>query len=702
MIRFHNIAVSMLFLAICLQQPLASQPREDASNEGRESISEKAGIGREEKKGKGSRTEIRNEIVITATKSGINKKETGASITVISAEEIEQSKKTKVVDMLKNIPGVAVSQSSPLGGQADLYLRGTASNHVTVLIDGVKVNDPAQAGHGFDFAHLTTDNIEQIEIVRGSQSILYGSDAIGGVINIITKKGTGKPKVAVQVEGGSFNTFKESAGVSGGTDWAYYSFNVSRTDSRGFSRTSTWRGIRWSFLGNRQDGYDNTAVSAQLGLKTWHESWLSMALRFTDASLSISNGAYEEDKNHTFGNQNLALNVKYTLPVFEWWEPTLLFSYMSQYMHDRNVPDLYEFATSRYKSGDYASIGYTNMTFKGRMMSGEFKNKFTIRDIDEIICGVVYDMEYAATNPFYFGWMPAQPLTPLPFSNPWYMMPTDPIDEKQGTWAAYAQNHLKLFKRIFIIAGVRYTQPVNFHHSINYGVSGSFIVPVSETRFKASVGTGYKIPSLYQLYNVFERYNRFTPAYLKPERTLSYDAGIEQSLWENRIILEVNYFSIDYLNMIVYDTNLDNYGRYWNSNALTRGVECIASFKPIKDLTIKGFYTFTRSNDKTFHTGDLLRRPRHQAGFTINYSFLDRGNINLGFSYVGKRRDYWKYPYFNSMNPYYKFDLAASWWIIEQLQVFFRIENLLNAKYEEIRGYRTAPCSVYGGLKAMI
>ncbi|OHD67020.1 MAG: hypothetical protein A2176_16235 [Spirochaetes bacterium RBG_13_51_14] len=700
MMRYMYACLFILFLSLSFHKPLAGQPPEDLSNDSSDGTSEKAEPDMKDQSEKEPKKNY--EIVITATKTGIKKKETGSSITVITAEEIEQSKKTNVVDMLKNTPGISVSQSSPLGGLADLYMRGTASNHVTVLIDGVKVNDPASAGHGFNFAHLTTDNIERIEIVRGSQSVLYGSDAIGGVINIITKKGEGKPKVSVQVEGGSFYTFKESAGVSGGTDWAYYSFNVARTDSRGFSRTSTWRGMRKSFLKGQHDGYDNTAVSIQLGLKTIHDSWLSMALRFTDANMKISNGAYEEDKNHTLDNQNLALNVKYDIPVFEWWESTLLFSYMNQYMKDRNVPDLYEFATSKYQSGDYASIGYSNMTFKGKMMSGEFKNKFTIKNIDEIICGVLYDKEYATTLPYYFGWMPAQPLSPPPYSNPWYMHPTDPIDEKQGTWAAYAQNHLKLFKRIFFIAGARYSQPDNFRHSIDYGVSGSFIIPVTETRLKASAGTGYRIPSLYQLYNAFERLNRYTFAYLNPERTLSYDAGVEQPLWENRIVLEANYFSIDYKNMIVYDTNLDSYGRYWNSNALARGVECIASFKPIEDLAINGYYTFTRVKDKTFHTGDMVRRPRHQAGFTVNYAFLKKGNVNLGFTYVGKRRDYFRYPYYSSMNPYYKADLAASWWIVDQLQVFFRIENLLNKKYEEVRGYRTPRISLYGGLKAVI
>jgi vitamin B12 transporter len=693
MIRCLNTSIGILFLAFCLQFPLLSQPLEDASNEAKNGVSEKVDIDKQDQKEKVSEPKKSNEIVITATKTGINKKETGASITVITAEEIEQKEKMNVVDLLKDTTGISVSQSSSLGGLADLYMRGTNSNHVVVLIDGVKVNDPSSVGKGFDFAHLTTDNIEQIEIVRGSQSTLYGSDAIGGVINIITKKGVGKPTVTVRVEGGSFNTFKESAGVSGGTDWAYYSFNVSRTDSRGYTRTSSWRGIRKSFLREQHDGYNNTSVSTQVGVKTIHDSWLSLSLRYTDANMKIANGAYEEDKNHTFDNENLSFNLKYDIPVFEWWNSTLLFCYMSQYQRDKNLPDLYEFATSDVFSGGFGMFGYSNMSFRGKMMSGEFKNKFTIKDIDEISCGVSYEKEYAATMPYWA------------FFNPSFSMamdPTSPIDKNTGTWAAYVQNHLKLFKRIFIITGARYTQPDHFSHSIDYSISGSFILPVTETRFKANVGTGYKIPSLYQLYNAFERYNQFTFAYLKPERTLSYDAGIEQPLWKDKIVVEVNYFSIDYKNLIFYDTLLDNFGRYWNSDALARGVECIAAFKPMNDLKINAYYTFTRMQDKTFYTGDMVRRPRNQAGVTINYSFLKKGNVNLGFTYVGKRRDYWMFPYASPMNPYYKVDLAASWWIIEQLQAFFRIENLLNKKYEEIRGYRTPSLSVYGGLKAMI
>ncbi len=694
---FSIITCILMFTAIML--PGYGQP-------GKESI-ETGDIATPEKNEKSGPPEERikndkmplyeNEIVITATKTGINKKETGASITVITAEEIERKKVMSVADLLKDVPGASMSQSSPLGGLADLYLRGTASNHTVVLIDGVKLNDPSSAGHGFDFANLTTDNIEQIEIIRGSQSTLYGSDAIGGVINIITKKGKGRPRVAAQVEGGSFYTFKESAGVSGGTEWAYYSFNASRTDSRGFQRTSSWRGIRKSFLSNRHDGYDNTSASTRAGIRTFHDSWLSFALRYTDAGMKIANSSYQEDKNHTYRNENLALNLTYEIPVFEWWESTLFFSYMNQFLRDKNLPDLYEFVSSDILTG-FGSFNYSDMTFSGKILTGEFRNKFMISDIDEILCGVSYEREYMKSTPYWAMWDSTLSTASLAV-----MPPTSPIDKNTGTWAAYAQNHLKLLKRIFLITGVRYTEPYHFHSSIDYSASVSIILPVLETRLKANTGTGYKTPSLYQLYNQFERYERFTYSYLKPERSVSYDAGIEQPLWKNRIVLEANLFTISYQNMILYDTIADNWGRYYNSNGLSRGIECIASFRPVDDLSINAYYTYTRTENKTFYHGDLLRRPRHKAGVTVNYAFLKKGNINVGLIYVGRRRDYtWTYPFVAPINSYYKLDAAVSWWIIDQLQIFLRGENLLNKKYEEVRGYRTPMFSLYGGLKAVI
>ncbi len=631
------------------------------------------------------RLKSRSDIVITATKTGINRRETGASVTVITADEIARTEKSSVAEILKNQPGIYMSSNSSLGGVASLYVRGTASNHVTVLVDGVRVNDPTSPGNGFDFAHLTTENIERIEIIRGSQSTLYGSDAIGGVVNIITKKGAGKPRVAAGFEGGSFYTFRETASVSGGTDDADYSFAASRLDSRGYDRTSTWRGMKYSIEKNSPDGYENTSASARVGVNTIRDSRLSLALRYTGAKSEIDDGSYSEDTNRTFENDAFSGILAYRIPVFPWWDASLSASYMYQMQRDRDMPD----------AKDVISWGgISNMWYKGKRLSGEFRNVFTIMDVDEITCGVSYEKEYADTMPWW--WYSDDPPS-------WWgsMDPLSPISKSEGTWSAYLQNHLKLFDRIFIISGIRYTRPDQLPENLDYSLSGSFVVPVTETRLKGSVATGYKIPSLYQRYNSFERYDRFTFAYLKPERALSFDTGVEQPLWGGRIVLEATYFSIDYRNMIHYDTVIDSFGRYYNIDALTRGVECAASLSPIDDLDLRGHYTYSVSENKTFRSGEMIRRPRHRAGFSVNYAFLGRGNVNLGFTYTGKRRDYFKFPWYASLDPHFKFDLALSWWIIEQLQAHVRFENLTNENYEEIFGYRQPGFACYGGVKAV-
>ncbi len=650
-----------------------------------------------------------SEIIITATKTEINKRETGASITIITADQIEQKQKMNLVDILKTMPGTSLSSSSSLGGLADMYIRGAESNHVVVLLDGVKVNDPTSPSNGFDFAHITTDNIERIEVIRGSQSTLYGSDAIGGVINIITKKGKGKPQLTVKAEGGSYATFKEMAGVSGSNEWVNYSFAVSRLDSRGFSRTSSWKGLRKSFITNPHDGYENTSVSSRIGVKTIHDSWLTLSLRYIGTWNKIADGPYQEDKNHTYSTNNLAANLLYAVPVFSWWESSLSVSYNYQHRRDRDRPDVHE-----YTFLTMGSIDYMDMQFKGNRIGIEFKNKFKIADMDEIICGATYEKESAATMPWWYS---------VSQYGGYTMDPRDQIDKTEGTWAAYLQNHLKLKDRIFIIAGGRYTKPDHFTDTLDFSASGSFILPVTETRLKANIGTGYKVPSIYQRYynrnlshlqqldlNMMPEWQQYITIQglgninLKPEQSLSWDAGIEQPLWKEKIILEANFFTIDYRKMIYYDSYKGTYGQYINIDAISRGVECIAIIKPVKDLSIEGHYTFTLTNGKSnlLYRGELLRRPKHRAGFFISYSFLEKGNINLGFNYAGKRRDYYHYPYTSYLDPYYTFDLAASWWIIEQLQAFFRIENLLNRKYEEIWGYRTPGISFYGGLKAQI
>ncbi len=203
-------------------------------------------------------THTLGEIIVTATKTEIYPGEVGSSTTVVTADEIKKSGKRTVAEVLRDLPSVAIMQTGALGGQVSIYLRGAKPGQTLVMIDGVEVNDPMSTDRSFDFAHLTTDNIERIEVVRGPQSTLYGSDAMAGVINIITKKGKGRPMVVASFEGGSHNTFRENLSSSGSIDKFNYSLSVSRLDSDNISSAAG---------GSEKDPYQNTGVFSKIGYK---------------------------------------------------------------------------------------------------------------------------------------------------------------------------------------------------------------------------------------------------------------------------------------------------------------------------------------------------------------------------------------------------------------------------------------------------
>ena len=169
-------------------------------------------------------------VVVTATRTETPETEIGSAITVVTAKDIADKNINNVADALRTVPGLDVVRAGAVGQQTSVFMRGANSNHTLVLVDGVEMNDPSSPTGAFDFAFLQTDNIERIEVVRGAASAAFGSDAIGGVINIITKKGTGKTKLLGVAEGGSYGTWKTGGNISGGTDRVNYSFDASRLE----------------------------------------------------------------------------------------------------------------------------------------------------------------------------------------------------------------------------------------------------------------------------------------------------------------------------------------------------------------------------------------------------------------------------------------------------------------------------------------
>ncbi|MBN1531709.1 MAG: TonB-dependent receptor [Spirochaetes bacterium] len=614
-------------------------------------------------------------IVVSATKTEIDERETGASITVISEKEMRDRVNNTLADVIRSVPGVSVSSQSRFGGITSTFIRGAKSENTVVLVDGVRINDPTSPSRGANIGMLLTDNVERIEIIRGSQGTLYGSDAMGGVMNIITKKGSGDPSVTFAFEGGAYYTFKEMIGVNGGTDRAFYSFAVSKQNSQGYNATSR---TPVNLGPVDRDGYEDMNFSTRLGLRTAHDGLLTFSAWYSSGRVDVDDygmwggmSVHADDPNYKNETDQFASNIDYSIPLFKWWESRLTLSYMNLVRRIRDHADLYN-PTENDESW-----------YRGTIMKGEWRNRFTIASVDEVVVGVDYEQERASSHSYYFGSASA-------------------FEQKQSVAAAYIQNHLKLFDRVFFISGIRYTSPDHYSAALCYSLSGSVIVPYTETRLKGNFSTGFRTPSLYQIDTQLQNRALGTAVpSLSPEESMSFDVGFVQPILGEILSVEMDYFWIRYTDPITFYSSgwVPPYGYYYNGirGASSKGFEFIVTVRPLEELTIAGSYTYTDSRDNTTNR-EFFFRPRHQGSLWANYLLLGRVNINALLLYVGERLDTSN----RYINAHYRLDAAVTVRVIDQIHVFVRGENLLNEDYEEQLGYQTPGISFYGGFRGTL
>ncbi len=613
------------------------------------------------------------EVVVSATKSEIDPRETGASITIITQKDIEKKGKATVAELLSEVPGLTVFQNGSFGGSVSIYMRGSKSGNVLVLVDGVRVNDPMAIGKHFDFAHLQTINIERIEVIRGPQSTLYGSDATGGVINIITKKGKGKNEGQITLEAGSYDTFKESFSLFGGNEAANYAFGIARTDSKGMSKADRAPGAV-----NRldKDGYRNTAITSKVGFKLPYGILLNTGFYYSDSRAEIDDGSFDDDPSYISWIRTLSAYTELRQNVFNWWEHKLTYGYASSQRKNRDQTD--PATEPDQQLSDW---------YDGIFQKLEWQHVFNILNITSITAGAEFGEErgsstYHSEDTNFF---------PPPAI---YTTHTEFNERSVRTIAWYAQNHLKLFDRVYHIIGIRVDDHEEFGTKTSWQTSLSVIAPFTDTRFKANYSTGFKAPSLYELYDV-----TYGNRDLKPEENRNIDAGFEQPFLKNMIIIGATYFKNRYRNMIDFVTRYENIGR-----VETEGIETEAKIKFPIHITFMGTYTYTKTEDKK--TGKrLVRRPEHQASFSLNWELPKSVNITLSLLYIGERDDTWYdsswTKHEETMDPYCKLDLYASYWITSFLQVFGRIENLTDERYQAVVGYKSPERSYYGGVKGV-
>jgi vitamin B12 transporter len=317
-------------------------------------------------------------IIVTATKLETPAREVASSVTVITKEEIDQKQQTTVAEVLRGVPGVDVVRNGGLGQPTSIFLRGANSAQTLVLIDGIEINDPVDPSRAFNFAFLDTSNIERVEIVRGPGSTLYGSDAIGGVINIITKKGSGPPQVVASVEGGSYETHQERIGISGGNELVQYSLSASYLDTDGITAAAKKNGA------SERDGYERITASSRIGFTPTNNFDLDFVLRYLDSEADLDDGfgVPSDDPDYTAEQKSFFFRTEAGLVLFDdFWEQKLGYSLTD---YDRKLID---------PAGPLDFFGDFKETYKSSLNKIDWQNNLRLHETNTLTLGVEYEKE---------------------------------------------------------------------------------------------------------------------------------------------------------------------------------------------------------------------------------------------------------------------------------------------------------------------
>ncbi len=589
-----------------------------------------------------------DEVVVTASRIAEKVKDTPVSVTVITREEIEASGAASVIEVLRGVPGLDIAQTGAFGGGASCFLRGAKSEHTLVMIDGVEMNDPISAGRGFDFGHLSTAGIERIEIVRGSQGILYGSDAIGGVINIITRKGE-KSAFSMSATEGKHKTKQKMIEMSRAEGPFNYNFSAATQDSDGISKAAG---------GTEEDDYRSTTVLGNFGFTPSENVNINLLAHYNEADFDIDDGASDDDPNFTSNSESLALKGEVDMASTSWRKDKIILSLFKIKRGNDDGTDITE------------PLDWSTDWYKGSNMKIAWQENISL-STNPVDFGFIYGVEYEEEEgeSYYHS------------DGAWGPYTSEFKKEKEDNTGYYFQGELKR-KNIDLSAGARLDDHSRFGEKMTYRVS--CLSKVEKTQIRASWATGFKAPSLFQLYSSYGDIN------LKPDESTGYELSIEQEIGK-RALIGCTYFQNKFKNMVDYDFvtwKYKNIGR-----AETDGVETLLHVRPTDNLTFEANYTYTHTEDKA--TGlPLLRRPEYKSGFNLCYS-PKKANINLSWIHIGTRKDIGQI----TLPSYELVNLNTSYNLTDRFSIFGRVENLFDEEYEEVKGYNTNRRSFYIGAK---
>jgi len=602
-------------------------------------------------------------VVLTATKLATPAEQLGASVTVVPGDDVPRYHFETVEDVLRSVPGVDIRRSGSIGKLSNISIRGANANQVQVLVDGVRVKSPT-TGQA-DLSDISPDLIDRIEVIRGPQSTLYGADAIGGVVNIITKKGQGPFSAIVEGGGGNYETYTGRGWFSGTYSLLDYSASISHLESAG------------QFKNDRSN---KDAINMRLGVSLPWESTIAFTLRWDQNEtglpvkfVSTSVPPLPEkpiiDTNNRQISETLVMALTGHSKPFEWWEIDVR---GGRYHNKTTFIDLPDRADE---------CPFPPCTFPGRFdverWEAELLNHFHIGKWSTSTIGLEYRTEDGEAQG------------------------SSPFAASSHTKSALFQQIFRLWDRLFMSGGFRVEDNSDF--GTNWTERGSLAYVIREwgTKIRGGAGSGFRAPTFNDLF-----FPGFSDPTLKPEESFSWEVGVDQKLWKDRIRLGLTYFHNDFKNLIGFTfISTPPFVKGVNTGrARAEGVEFVSEVDILTNLTASLNYTYTESEDLQTHRL-LAREPRDRLNFRLTYRPIPTLEVFGEGQWVSKQFEpavnpawVWNpgYVVFNAGATYRLFQRYA---FIQGVDVWTRIQNLTNQDYAEVRGFPALGINALVGLR---
>lgn len=594
-----------------------------------------------------------NEVVVTPTRFSKKVSETGKVVTVITKAQLEKSAGKDLAQVLNEQAGVTISGAgSNPGKDKAVYLRGALGKYTVVLLDGVAITDPSGVGGAFDLRLLSIDMIERIEVLKGSQSTLYGTDAIAGVINIITKKSGNK-----EIGGygtatyGSYNTFKGNAGINGSTKVIDYNVGFTHFKTDGISEAKDTTG-KANF---DKDGFRQNSVNVNIGIKATEELTISPFFRWSNFKGNTDTDAFTDGtEKYNTKAVNTGLTAKYKLKN---GAVSLLYGYTK--------------ADHSYISQFYTSEG------KGRLHNAELFLNHDFGKYFQLLAGVNYQkmnmLDTTATT-----------------KNP-----------SVNITSPYLSVFLRNLNGFSVQVGGRYNSHSKYGNNFTYTFNPSYLID-NNTKIFFNYETGFKTPTLYDLYGQYG-----SNSGLKPETSTNIEAGVQTSFADNTVELRIAGFDRKIKNAIVYGPSFSVINR---DKQHDKGFEIEPTIFVNKEVTIRAVYSFVKgeitsvngTKDTVFN--NLVRRPKHTFNVNIGWQATKDLFISTNVRASGKRID-WYYDPFTfdrsdvELKAFVLWDVYAEYKLLKgQLKIFADAKNITGTRYYEVYGYGTMGFNMNAGI----